>query len=512
MNTMSAFVTEIKLRQHTPIIHFQHDQVGATLRATELKPKLDRFIMEQLLMEHRIRYNEYRVINGKTVYVDVPKAFGIAATDPNNTLSSTWTSWLAGRGKAQHTALDYKVHIHASESQDVEIAPPVLGKDGEVELTNGQPPKMKVKTTPLYFGNMGKDPSEIQGLKSGLKSVVKLRIMASKRSLLEYIEDNRILHQFFSVENFGTRQSKGFGCFSLLDENGQNVPPQWPANINPSQFRIDMSRWDTEIDKTISGKPHERPKATDDYRIMKVIEVFYQFLRGGINYAVAQQRLYLKPAIFQYARSLNQQWDKKSVKQAFFNGIRNSQSSGYGNPDVLCYDTSKQAMEGYDFKDLFGFSSEEAWRNTNTLPEYYLGAGQKIEKSFSVQYYDENGNSQSEPELTRFKSPIRFHIMKRDDCRIYDVWFWCAEIPRQYLHCQTTFRKGSTGVRLNLNMFHGFLWSAFFDQIFCQKGRQGYLNALDGFNVQGPQRQAPHYKLLYALCESIKFHLNSNHP
>ncbi len=34
----------VKLKQHTPIIHFQWDQAGATLRATELKPKLDRYI------------------------------------------------------------------------------------------------------------------------------------------------------------------------------------------------------------------------------------------------------------------------------------------------------------------------------------------------------------------------------------------------------------------------------------------------------------------------------------
>lgn len=38
----------IKLKQHTPIIHFQHKQVGATLRATEVKPKLDRFLLEKL--------------------------------------------------------------------------------------------------------------------------------------------------------------------------------------------------------------------------------------------------------------------------------------------------------------------------------------------------------------------------------------------------------------------------------------------------------------------------------
>lgn len=34
----------VKLKQHTPIIHFQWEQAGATLRATELKPKLDRYI------------------------------------------------------------------------------------------------------------------------------------------------------------------------------------------------------------------------------------------------------------------------------------------------------------------------------------------------------------------------------------------------------------------------------------------------------------------------------------
>ena len=39
---------EFTLKQHTPIIHFQHDQDGATLRATEVKPKLDRFIIEKL--------------------------------------------------------------------------------------------------------------------------------------------------------------------------------------------------------------------------------------------------------------------------------------------------------------------------------------------------------------------------------------------------------------------------------------------------------------------------------
>ena len=35
---------EFKLKQHTPIIHFQPNDDGATLRASELKPKFDTYL------------------------------------------------------------------------------------------------------------------------------------------------------------------------------------------------------------------------------------------------------------------------------------------------------------------------------------------------------------------------------------------------------------------------------------------------------------------------------------
>ena len=33
------------LKQHTPLIHFQHNLPGATLRSTELKSALDKFLI-----------------------------------------------------------------------------------------------------------------------------------------------------------------------------------------------------------------------------------------------------------------------------------------------------------------------------------------------------------------------------------------------------------------------------------------------------------------------------------
>ncbi len=56
------------LKQHTPIIHFQPEQSGATLRATELKPKLDRFLIEKVdnlpiktTKDGKRRYLDYKV-------------------------------------------------------------------------------------------------------------------------------------------------------------------------------------------------------------------------------------------------------------------------------------------------------------------------------------------------------------------------------------------------------------------------------------------------------------------
>jgi len=62
---MSKYKLTFKLKQHTPIIHFQHDQHGTTLRATEIKPKLDRFLNENAFGEilNFDKYNKYFIRN-----------------------------------------------------------------------------------------------------------------------------------------------------------------------------------------------------------------------------------------------------------------------------------------------------------------------------------------------------------------------------------------------------------------------------------------------------------------
>ena len=81
-----AFSLQLKLKQHTPLLHFQHDQEGATLRATEIKPKLDEFI---LLTKGR-----------KAVHPE----------------------YFADADDADKNALDYKLRISAEKSEEYVVA------------------------------------------------------------------------------------------------------------------------------------------------------------------------------------------------------------------------------------------------------------------------------------------------------------------------------------------------------------------------------------------------------
>ena len=84
----NKFKVEFTLKQHTPIIHFQSDQVGATLRATELKPKFDRFLINYVFKNDKKQYQEYlidkdknalnykvKISNHSTNAISTPKAY-----------------------------------------------------------------------------------------------------------------------------------------------------------------------------------------------------------------------------------------------------------------------------------------------------------------------------------------------------------------------------------------------------------------------------------------------------
>lgn len=155
---MSKFKLTFTLKQHTPIIHFQADQKGATLRATELKPKLDRFLIEHVFKHQKDKYEKY-LISG------------------------------------QDSALDYKVRIVKKKVND-----------DKVDL-NGLPDER------LFMGNMGGGDTK-QMFHRNFESIVTVNTF--NKELKKIIENS--FSDFIFQTNFGGGASKGFGSFSNQKE------------------------------------------------------------------------------------------------------------------------------------------------------------------------------------------------------------------------------------------------------------------------------------------------------
>ncbi len=183
MTASNKYRFTVRLKQHTPIIHFQHDQPGATLRATEVKPKLDRFIF-QLLGKEVAEMKGEKLSNAGLLETGAAKA--------------KENEWLIGT--KENFALNYKLRIVAK------------GKPKKGRITIIPPDKKKT----LYFHD----------------SCVELNVTSFSSDLINKIEEN--IDCFFALHNFGMRQNKGWGSFlpefmsekkieELLKKSGKSV-------------------------------------------------------------------------------------------------------------------------------------------------------------------------------------------------------------------------------------------------------------------------------------------------
>ncbi|MBK9257710.1 MAG: hypothetical protein IPM42_19810 [Saprospiraceae bacterium] len=182
---------EFTLKQHTPIIHFQHDQDGATLRATEVKPKLDRFILEKMRLK-------------------------------NETIPDSWFN------NKEKGSLDYKLKIDVSGNKFCEHAKYTETNDGKYR-----------PNFPCVFGNV-KSEEEWKYLLSRENTC--LTFFCTEEKLNDKIKS--ILNHFFITNTFGFRQSKGFGSFYLSENDKSYISP-----TEKYHFSVDVSKAKSEMEK-----------------------------------------------------------------------------------------------------------------------------------------------------------------------------------------------------------------------------------------------------------------------
>lgn len=153
-----SFSITIHLKQHTPLIHFQHQQKGAALRATELKPKLDKFLIKTVFNGDFQAYKNYLVENDEIHYQKLDE------------------KEKQKYEKDIHKALDYKITVIARDQSHFSY---------RVITEN--------KTGILY-------------------SQMTINIFCFHQKLLNII--NQYINEFFILHQFGLGQSKGFGGFT----------------------------------------------------------------------------------------------------------------------------------------------------------------------------------------------------------------------------------------------------------------------------------------------------------
>ena len=322
----------IKLKQHTPLIHFQHDQEGATLRASEVKPKLDRFILS------RLGQGNYQA------GIDQAKANG----------------WLIGKG--DHPALDYRMRIEAKAIEKLDINErqkytqrhaqrdkPFIQQGNVKYLAKVRRSDRKkifdLKPYPLFFANLDSDYCNSDEYRrfSFTDEPIVMILLSRNTSLYNYISDPDLMNDFFFQTNFGTRQSKGFGSFGIVKNDSFYRP-----RLSQYRFKLDMDMWEdiNYIDEEFK-------------KVFECIELFYKTLRGGINLknGHGETLFYFKSLSYLYADGfLNAKWDKRKIKEEFYRIDRNI------NPNT------------YDIRDMLGFSTSEQW----------LSYGDSVEKSSDV--------------------------------------------------------------------------------------------------------------------------------
>lgn len=266
------------LKQHTPLIHFQAEQEGATLRATELKPKLDRFLVDYGFKKEFEKYKDFLIGD-----VNRYKTYCGDSVD-NSRLEP---------------AFDYKIKV----------------KTKDVKVIN-----LKTIDNSLFFGNIGKaEGDEIRGVFSD--KPIELEFFSFNKNLLEIIKEK--IAQFLAVTNFGTRQNKGFGSFYLAKEiiNRLNVS-------NPEESFIEtLKKVKERFLYFQSNKDQDYIERLDD------IFIIYTLMKSGINFP-RKNKSYHKSYLFKYMlekrigneksfikRTLLEMPSKKTYKEKYVRGL-----------------------------------------------------------------------------------------------------------------------------------------------------------------------------------------------
>lgn len=326
-------VLKVKLKQHTPILHFQHGERGSTLRATEVKPKLDKFLLS-------------REKGLKPISPDCP-------------------------------SLDYHMRIVAKGEKKEYLVAARLGKRSMDEIIRKDSRK-KINIIPVspYFAQEKENKVVVNSL-SSWNAIPKKGVMYDDiymylwgdSVVIDALERN--IDVFFLTENFGTRQNKGFGSFTV-------------DNISETSTTLADSPKKRTVDDILRNNFDfcyaSKKKYYSQEEIFEAVTSTYARLKAGGRK--------VKSELFNYFQKKNIIWEKEHFKNECY-------SKFYGVCESGKYKSDVNNNNKYSFvRALLGLPNQYEFRNSKL--------------TIKVDGHD----------IERFKSPILFKVI---DGKIYIV-------------------------------------------------------------------------------------------
>lgn len=324
---------EYKLVQHTPLIHFQHSEPHACLRATEVKPKLDRFLIEQLEKDDR---------------------FG----------DGRWKKWFVGDGSQQ--SFDYMMRI-TPNSEQVERT---LSIERAIARAEHRPPNANLhEIHKNYFGNMASGNNIQDTIRETFKESLfykdglTLTIRCFIPELLTLIDEH--IRGFFMMHNFGTRQRKGFGSFTVDISTEPNAPKGFDlvGKYCPNAYYC-------KLNDNVNADA-----------LLDAVWVISAFLRSGFNRGEGN---YVRGFVFRYFQREKNPLanDKAFVKQKVLRNVYNEATRGehlhpYGNNVRYRY---VRGLLGTNENSRFCRDPRGETREDRTVHNIYIHSAEGVER------------------------------------------------------------------------------------------------------------------------------------
>lgn len=370
---MNIYNINIELKQVSPMLHFQGREDGATIRATELKPKLDRFILSWIAFENSKITWDKDALNSETLMLN----------NCVKELIKEHQDWFIDKTGEKH-ALNYKVRIIAGN-----------------RLNN-----IKDKC----FGNAGYVLKQNKHEYSYYESIF-IKIKCFNEDLKNKIIE--LFPLFIDSTAFGLQQGKGYGNYRVEKIDDKDIPYTIEENIIKIKDHFSKDNDDLLIYKL------ELTKDLDYVAVLNAIANYNRYLKSGLrcgrNYSSVLMKKYLKKdekkrEIINEKKAMKHKLAKNYNIDRLIRKDFQGKSIDIDNNMNASYDEEKvyytRGILGFAPTYTYHLSVEENKDAFNKLPVNKQGVKKMFEKSFEVQAKIEK------KEISRFPSPIHFHLHK----------------------------------------------------------------------------------------------------